>query len=131
MKKLLTNNNHIKKNKEKKLPPQNLPYHLDDKGRRKFDFSKAHVNILKAEIMKKREENLNKNLNVEISTFKCEKCNLIFTDNIALKNHLNGKKHNFVIGNDLKIKQSTVESVREKLLSRKRGKEEKNKKIKN
>ena len=128
MKKLLRNNNHKKKNKEKKLSTQSLPYYLDDKGRRKFDFSKVQVNTVKSEIMKKREDNLNKNLNVEISTFKCEKCNLTFTDNIALKNHLNGKKHNFVIGNDLKVKQSTVESVREKLLSKKRGKEQKNNK---
>ena len=76
MKKLLTNNNHKKKIKEKKLSTQSLPYYLDDKGRRKFDFSKVQVNTVKSEIMKKREDNLNKNLNVEISTFKCEKTQL-------------------------------------------------------
>ena len=51
---------------------------------------------------------------------------MIFTDNIAYKNHLNGKKHNAVIGNDMKVKQSTVESVRERLLMKKREREKAN-----
>ena len=42
------------------------------------------------------------------------------------KNHLNRKKHNAIIGNDMKVKQSTIESVRERLLMKKREREKAN-----
>lgn len=101
-----------------------IPFHLDDKGRRVFDFSKTMIIESKKEQDKVRRENLVKN--TIDSEFKCEKCDMIFTDNIAYKNHLNGKKHNAVIGNDMKVKQSTVESVRERLLMKKREREKAN-----
>lgn len=113
-----------RKNKKQKNKPSAIPFHLDDKGRRVFDFSKTMIIETKKEQDKVRRENLAKN--TTSSEFKCEKCDMIFTDNIALKNHLNGKKHNAVIGNDMKVKQSTVESVRERLLMKKRERENAN-----
>ena len=110
----------MKKSKNK-IKSSLIPFHYDDKGRRVFDFSKTMLIETKKEQDKVRRENLVKN--TISSEFKCEKCDMVFTDNIALKNHLNGKKHNANVGNDMKVKQSTVESVRERLLMKKRERE--------
>ena len=109
------------KKKAKNLKKKSVPFHYDDKGRRIFDFPKSEIQLKKKEQIQSREENLTKNLCS--SQFKCEKCDLVFTDNLAYKDHLNGKKHNMKIGNDMIVKQSTVESIREKLLAKKRERE--------
>ena len=117
-------------NKDKKQKQQHNAHFkikYDDKGRRIFQFNKnnntnneSNEQTNKETLKQKREENLHKNLNPSTSKFKCEICELIFTDNLAYKDHLNGKKHNLKIRNDMKIKQSSIQTIREKLLSKKR-----------
>lgn len=121
---------------KKKKSDKKIPFHFDDKGRRVFDFKKQRntmmisqkekedINNMKKEQKQLREEMKKSNLNIENAAFKCQICELTFTDSLGYKDHLNGKKHNMVVGNSLTIKVSTVESVREKMLSKKREREE-------
>ena len=108
---------NIKTKKDnKKKSTKKIAFHLDDKGRRIFDFSQ--IQLEKREQIKQRKENLKINLAYETATFKCEKCQLTFTDNISYQEHLNGKSHNAKI--HLQVKEATVESIKEKLLEKKR-----------
>lgn len=111
--------------KETKSNVSNIvKYHLDDKGRRVFDFKDQDelkmIEINKKEHQKLRNEYKLKNLNSETSKFKCENCNLVFTDSDSYKDHLNGKLHNMIIGNTLNVKNASLEKVKQKLLNKKR-----------
>ena len=46
-----------------------------------------------------------------------------FTDNISLQEHLNSKNHNKLIGNELKIKESDIKNIKQKLLNKKHERE--------
>ena len=106
---------NIKTKKDnKKKANKKIAFHLDDKGRRIFDFSQ--IQLEKREQIKNRKEKLKQNL--VTATFKCEKCQLTFTDNISYQEHLNGKSHNSKV--HLQVKEATVESIKEKLLEKKR-----------
>ena len=108
---------NIKTKKDnKKKSTKKIAFHLDDKGRRIFDFSQ--IQLEKREQIKNRKEKLKQNLAFETATFKCEKCQLTFTDNISYQEHLNGKSHNAKV--HLQVKEATVESIKEKLLEKKR-----------
>lgn len=120
----------------KKKVDKKIPFHYDDKGRRVFDFKnqsnemvinqkkKDDINNMKKEQKQLREEMKKSNLNIENAVFKCDICELTFTDSLGYKDHLNGKKHNMAVGNSLIIKSSCAESVRERLLSKKRERDE-------
>ena len=131
-----------KKNNNNKNNTKKIKYHLDDKGRRVFDFSTINFDnnpkniiitsddniITKDSLIKekqiqkqKRYENLNKNLSK--SKFRCTICDLPFTDNISLQEHLNSKNHNKLIGNELKIKESNINNIKQKLLNKKHERE--------
>jgi hypothetical protein len=108
---------NIKTKKDnKKKANKKIAFHLDDKGRRIFDFSQ--IQLEKREQIKNRKEKLKQNLVFETATFRCEKCQLTFTDNISYQEHLNGKSHNAKV--HLQVKEATVESIKEKLLEKKR-----------
>jgi uncharacterized C2H2 Zn-finger protein len=108
---------NIKTKKDnKKKANKKIAFHLDDKGRRIFDFSQ--IQLEKREQIKNRKEKLKQNLVFETATFRCEKCQLTFTDNISYQEHLNGKSHNSKV--HLQVKEATVESIKEKLLEKKR-----------
>ncbi len=108
---------NIKTKKDnKKKSNKKIAFHLDDKGRRIFDFSQ--IQLEKREQIKNRKEKLKQNLVFETATFRCEKCQLTFTDNISYQEHLNGKSHNAKV--HLQVKEATVESIKEKLLEKKR-----------
>ena len=131
------------KSKKVEIKKSSIKFHLDDKGRRVFDFgdgikeapkednleepleSLEQIEQNKKDQIKIRMENKIKNLQAETSVFKCEKCNMIFTDNTSYKEHLNGKLHNQMIGNNLNIKNSSVSAVKDKLLKMKREREQK------
>ncbi|MCQ2816520.1 MAG: hypothetical protein MJ252_04550 [archaeon] len=132
--------NKSKANQLKKT--SNVKFHLDDKGRRIFDFDEPkevkeenseekdtleEIEKNKKEQIKIRMQNKIKNLDAEKSVFKCEKCNLIFTDKTSFTDHLNGKLHNTMVGNTMNIKNSSLLKVREKLLTKKRDRELKHK----
>lgn len=131
-----------KKNPNNKSNTKKIKYHLDDKGRRIFDFSSMNFenssnniiitsddNFITKDSLKKekqiqkqkRYENLNKNLSK--SKFRCSICDLPFTDNISLQEHLNSKNHNKLIGNELKIKESDINNIKQKLLNKKHERE--------
>ena len=108
---------NIKTKKDnKKKANKKIAFHLVDKGRRIFDFSQ--IQLEKREQIKNRKEKLKQNLVFETATFRCEKCQLTFTDNISYQEHLNGKSHNSKV--HLQVKEATVESIKEKLLEKKR-----------
>jgi len=54
------------------------------------------------------------------SVFYCKTCNCTLQDNQAYLDHLNGKKHNQILGMNMKVEKVGVDKVREKLLSLKR-----------
>ena len=108
---------NIKTKKDnKKKANKKIAFHLDDKGRRIFFF--FQIQLEKREQIKNRKEKLKQNLVFETATFRCEKCQLTFTDNISYQEHLNGKSHNSKV--HLQVKEATVESIKEKLLEKKR-----------
>jgi len=138
MKKKFSNLKSLKYKKNKSTAKK-IKYHLDDKGRRIFDFSSLNLEkssnniiitnddnfITKDSLIKekqiqkqKRYENLNKNLSK--SKFRCSICDLPFTDNISLQEHLNSKNHNKLIG---KIKESDINNIKQKLLNKKHERE--------
>ena len=144
MKKKFSNLKSLKyksKNNTKNNTKNKIKYHLDDKGRRIFDLSSCNFDsnnniiitnddniITKDSIIKekkiqkqKRYENLNKKLLK--SKFRCSICDLPFTDNISLQEHLNSKNHNKLIGNELKIKESDIKNIKQKLLNKKHERE--------
>ena len=85
-------------------------------NQQKYNFSQ--IQLEKREQIKNRKEKLKQNLVFETATFRCEKCQLTFTDNISYQEHLNGKSHNSKV--HLQVKEATVESIKEKLLEKKR-----------
>jgi U4/U6.U5 tri-snRNP component SNU23 len=83
------------------------------------------------------DNNKNEKIDVKLGTtpktkleiFNCDICKCSFPDNMAYIDHINGKKHNLMLGQSLRVKQSTAESVREKLLLLKRKTERPRKQI--
>ena len=98
----------------------NIPYHLDDKGRRIFDLNK--IQKVKEEQELRRKEN-NKKIKFN-ATLVCKHCGISFTDNMAYQEHMNSKQHNKIVGNTMNIKEVTVNTIKEKLLKLKQQREE-------
>ena len=133
-------NNNNKNNNNNNT--QKIKFHLDDKGRRIFDFSSFNNNnnnnniiitnddniitrdsLLKEKKIQKQKRLENLNINLLNSKFKCENCDLHFTDNISLQEHLNSKNHNKLVGNELKIKETNINNIKIKLLNKKHERE--------
>ena len=101
-----------KKKEETQTQKSNIPYHLDDKGRRVFDLDKIQKE-------KKEQEERRKELNKQIklnATLVCTNCGVAFTDNMAYQEHMNSKQHNKIMGNSMNIKEVTVNTIKEKLI---------------
>ena len=97
-----------------------IPYHLDDKGRRVFDLDK-----IKKEKEEQEERRKEKNKKIKINaTLVCKHCGMAFTDNMAYQEHMNSKQHNKIVGNTMKVKEVTVNTIKEKLLKLKQEREE-------
>ena len=97
-----------------------IPYHLDDKGRRVFDLDKFKKE--KQEQEQRRKEN-NKKIKIN-ATLVCNYCGLAFTDNMSYQEHINSKQHNKIVGNNMNIKEVTVNTIKEKLLKLRQQREE-------
>ena len=109
-----------KKKEETSTQKSNIPYHLDDKGRRVFDLDKIQKE-------KKEQEERRKELNKQIklnATLVCTNCGVAFTDNMAYQEHMNSKQHNKIVGNSMNIKEVTVNTIKEKLMKLKKQREE-------
>ena len=108
------------KKKESLAPKSKIPFHLDDKGRRVFDWDKIQKE-------KKEQEERRKELNKMIklnATLVCSNCGVAFTDNMAYQEHMNSKQHNKVIGNSMNVKEVTVNTIKEKMMKLKKQREE-------
>lgn len=79
--------------------------------------SLSKTNLMSVKI-EKSEVKLNKQ--ESSSVFYCKTCNCTLQDNQAYLDHLNGKKHNQILGMNMKVEKVGVDKVREKLLSLKR-----------
>jgi hypothetical protein len=97
-----------------------IPFHLDDKGRRVFDLDKFKKE--KQEQEQRRKEN-NKKIKIN-ATLVCNYCGLAFTDNMSYQEHINSKQHNKIVGNNMNIKEVTVNTIKEKLLKLRQQREE-------
>ena len=97
-----------------------IPFHLDDKGRRVFDLDKFKKE--KQEQEQRRKEN-NKKIKIN-ATLVCNYCGLAFTDNMSYQEHINSKQHNKIVGNNMNIKEVTVNAIKEKLLKLRQQREE-------
>ena len=97
-----------------------IPFHLDDKGRRVFDLDKFKKEKLEQE--QRRKEN-NKKIKIN-ATLVCNYCGLAFTDNMSYQEHINSKQHNKIVGNNMNIKEVTVNTIKEKLLKLRQQREE-------
>lgn len=52
--------------------------------------------------------------------FYCKTCDCVLKDNVTYYDHLNGKKHNRMLGNNMKVERVTSDTVKNKLLGLKR-----------
>jgi len=60
----------------------------------------------------------------ESSVYFCKVCNCSLKDNQAYLDHINGKRHNKMLGVSMKVEKVEVDAVRSKLLSLKRKSDE-------
>ena len=99
-----------------------IKYTTDEKGRRRFIFDCLESDENDIKKKKNRENNNRGNSNNIVNKytgiyhdFKCDKCDMVFNDNLSLQEHLNGKIHNKTIGNSMNIKNSSLKSIKNKL----------------
>lgn len=79
---------------------------------------KVPVNPLKIKDEKDKDKDKEKE---KIPTpYHCKTCECYLQDNQAYLDHLNGKRHNQLLGMNMKVEKVGVDKVREKLLSLKR-----------
>jgi U4/U6.U5 tri-snRNP component SNU23 len=118
-----------------------LKTYLDDKGRKRYDVSSLYKPPVPEEkkpihlpseltYLKPREEKIDlddikgktivKQNDKALGVFYCKTCDVSLFDNTAYIEHLNGKKHNKLLGMSLRVEKVDVDKVREKLLSLKR-----------
>jgi U4/U6.U5 tri-snRNP component SNU23 len=57
------------------------------------------------------------------SAYYCKICNCSLKDNQAYLDHVNGKRHNLMLGMNMKVEKVGVDKVRERLLNLKRQNE--------
>ena len=57
--------------------------------------------------------------------FFCKTCNCSLKDNQAYLDHFNGKRHNQLLGMNMKVEKIGLDKVKEKLLNLKRQSEQK------
>jgi U4/U6.U5 tri-snRNP component SNU23 len=127
--------------KDKNEKQGKLKYYLDDKGRKKYDVSslykppvpqeqskpklpteltylKPHDDIIGVEDLKGKT--LVKQSDKGLGVFYCKTCDATLYDNTAYIDHLNGKRHNKLLGMSLRVEKVELSKVKEKLLSLKR-----------
>jgi U4/U6.U5 tri-snRNP component SNU23 len=118
-----------------------LKFYFDDKGRKKYDVSSLYKPPIPEEkskpklpteltYLKPREDKIDledikgktlvKQSDKPLGVFYCKTCDASLFDNAAYIEHLNGKKHNKLLGMSLRVEKVEVNKVREKLLSLKR-----------
>lgn len=103
----ITENSQVEKNQEElemMLPIERTDY----MKARKHDLgirNKAGKSILLG------QENKDK----KIAIFKCKVCDVDFNDSISYTDHLNGKKHNRVLGMNTKVERVSAQRIRDKL----------------
>jgi len=56
----------------------------------------------------------------EKSGFYCKTCDCVLKDSTTYTDHLNGKRHNRMLGNNMKVERVTADTVKNKLLQLKR-----------
>ena len=126
----------MKKNKNK----SKLNFYYDDKGRKKYDVSslykppipepKIKIEVKELTFLKPHEDKIYldeikgtkiEKINDKIkNVFYCKICECSFTDNSSYMEHINGKKHNKVLGMNMRVEKIDLNKVRDKLLNLKR-----------
>ena len=93
---------------------------------KEIPFLKSNTNEALKEVQSKivsRDILTNKN-QVESSFYFCKVCDCSLQDNQAYLDHINGKRHNKMLGVSMKVEKVDVDNVRSKLLSMKRKSDE-------
>jgi U4/U6.U5 tri-snRNP component SNU23 len=94
----------------------------DDKVPKEIPFLKSNpCEALKVfqSIIVNKEISIQKNIE-ESSVYFCKVCNCSLKDNQAYLDHLNGKRHNKMLGVSMKVEKVDVDTVKSKLLNLKR-----------
>ncbi len=97
----------------------------DEKVPKEIKFLKSNTNESLKEVQSKI---INKDISISSSTknpdessiYFCKVCNSSLKDNQAYLDHINGKRHNKMLGVSMKVEKVDVDSVRTKLLNLKR-----------
>ena len=107
------NKSELIKEKEKNEDEEDLEMMLPVE-RTDYMKARAHelgVNKRAGKVIVLGQENKDK----KIAIFKCKVCDVDFNDSISYADHLNGKKHNRILGMNMKVERVTAKKIRDKL----------------